>query len=194
MKSIGITGSIASGKSTVAKLMAGKKYPLFSADQVVTNLYKNKKFIQKLIKKFNLNKNENIKEQVKVKLKENKNNFKKLEKIIHPLVRREMRFFLKKRNKLVIFEIPLLLESKLGKNFNTLVYVGAKKQVRLRRFLARKKNKSLFNLLSKRQMSPLLKQQKCDYTIHNNNSLALLKKNVKNFIKKYEWNFFRYRD
>ena len=51
MKSIGITGSIASGKSTVAKLMAGKKYPLFSADQVVTNLYKNKKFIQKLIKK-----------------------------------------------------------------------------------------------------------------------------------------------
>ena len=78
MKSIGITGSIASGKSTVAKLMAGKKYPLFSADQVVTNLYKNKKFIQKLIKKFNLNKNENIKEQIKVKLKENKNNFKKL--------------------------------------------------------------------------------------------------------------------
>ena len=61
MKSIGITGSIASGKSTVAKLMAGKKYPLFSADQVVTNLYKNKKFIQKLIKKFNLIKNENIK-------------------------------------------------------------------------------------------------------------------------------------
>ena len=103
MKSIGITGSIASGKSTVAKLMAGKKYPLFSADQIVTNLYKNKKFIQKLIKKFNLNKNENIKEQIKFKLKENKNNFKKLEKIIHPLVRREMRSFLKKRNKLVIF-------------------------------------------------------------------------------------------
>jgi dephospho-CoA kinase len=186
MKSIGITGSIASGKSTVAKLMAGKKYPLFSADQVVTNLYKNKKFIQKLIKKFNLNKNENIKEQIKVKLKENKNNFKKLEKTIHPLVRKEMRSYLKKRNKLVIFEIPLLLESKLGKNFNTLVYVGAKKQVRLRRFLARKKKKFLFNLLSKRQMSPLLKQQKCDYAIHNNKSLALLKKNVKNFIKKYE--------
>ena len=97
-----------------------------------------------------------------------------------------MRSYLKKRNKLVIFEIPLLLESKLGRNFNTLVYVGAKKQVRLKRFLARKKSKSLFNLLSKRQMSPLFKQQKCDYTIYNNNSLALLKKNVKNFIKKYE--------
>ena len=90
-----------------------------------------------------------------------------------------MRSFLKKRNKLVIFEIPLLLESKLGKNFNTLVYIGAKKQVRLKRFLARKKSKSLFNLLGKRKMSPLLKQQKCDYTIYNNNSLVLLKKMLK---------------
>ena len=138
MKSIGITGSIASGKSTVAKLMAGKKYPLFSADQIVTNLYKNKKFIQKLIKKFNLNKNENIKEQIKFKLKENKNNFKKLEKTIHPLVRRKMRSFLKKRNKLVIFEIPLLLESKLGKNFNTLVYVGAKKTSKTKKVFGKK--------------------------------------------------------
>ena len=37
---IGITGSIASGKTTVAHLMARKKYPLFSADKVVDNLYK----------------------------------------------------------------------------------------------------------------------------------------------------------
>ena len=42
MKIIGITGSIASGKTTVALLMAGKKYPLFSADQIVSNLYKKK--------------------------------------------------------------------------------------------------------------------------------------------------------
>ena len=40
MKTIGITGSIASGKTTVAHLMAGKKFPLFSADTIVSNLYK----------------------------------------------------------------------------------------------------------------------------------------------------------
>ena len=40
MRIIGITGSIASGKTTVARLLAGKKYPLYSADKVVTNLYK----------------------------------------------------------------------------------------------------------------------------------------------------------
>ena len=42
MKIIGITGSIASGKTTVANLMAGKNYPIFSADIVVANLNKRK--------------------------------------------------------------------------------------------------------------------------------------------------------
>ena len=56
MKIIGITGSIASGKTTVANLMAKKKYPLFSADIVVSNLYKKKKFNKTLIKKFRLSK------------------------------------------------------------------------------------------------------------------------------------------
>ena len=39
---IGITGSIASGKTTVAKIMSGKKHPLFSADKVVSKIYKKK--------------------------------------------------------------------------------------------------------------------------------------------------------
>ena len=56
MSIIGITGSIASGKSTVAYLMAGKKYPLFNADKVVSDLYKKNFFINALTKKFKLEK------------------------------------------------------------------------------------------------------------------------------------------
>ena len=41
MIKIGITGSIASGKSTAAQLIAKKKFPLFSADKAVLDLYKN---------------------------------------------------------------------------------------------------------------------------------------------------------
>ena len=55
MRIIGITGSIASGKTTVARLLAGKKYPLYSADKVVTNLYKKKQFIKLIVKKFKIN-------------------------------------------------------------------------------------------------------------------------------------------
>ena len=42
MIKIGITGSLASGKSTVAKFMSRGKYPIFNADKVVANLYKKK--------------------------------------------------------------------------------------------------------------------------------------------------------
>ena len=97
MKIIGITGSIASGKTTVANLMSEKKYPLFSADKVVSNLYKQKKFIKSIVKTFGLNNSRKIKEKIKLILKKNNKNLYKLEAIIHPLVRKEMKIFLKKK-------------------------------------------------------------------------------------------------
>ena len=121
MKNIGITGSIASGKTTVAHLMAGKRFPLFSADTIVSNLYKKKNFNKILIKKFKLNSKKQIKEQIKLVLKRNKDNLYKLESIIHPFVQKEMISFLKKKNKTLFFEIPLLIESKLNKYFYKLV-------------------------------------------------------------------------
>ena len=43
MIKIGITGSVASGKSTVAKILSGNKYPIFNADKAVALIY-NKSF------------------------------------------------------------------------------------------------------------------------------------------------------
>jgi dephospho-CoA kinase len=186
MKIIGITGSIASGKTTVANLMKGKKYPLFSADSVVANLYKRKNFIKSIVKKFGFNNNKKIKEQVKLVLKKNRKNLYKLESIIHPLVRKEMEDFLKKKNKFLFLEIPLLIESKLKKYFDIVVFVDTKKKIRLKRYIARNGNKRTFKILDDRQLSPIVKKKICDYTINNNNSLKILRKNVKNFIKNYE--------
>ena len=98
MNIIGITGSIASGKTTVAHLMAGKRYPLFNADRVVSKLYKKKIFTEILIKKFKLSRKEKIKHQIKIILKTHKNSLYKLESIIHPFVRKEMIKFFKKKN------------------------------------------------------------------------------------------------
>ena len=186
MKIIGITGSIASGKTTVANLMAGKKYPLFSADKIVSKLYKKKSFNKILIKKFKLDSKKEIKKQIKLILKKNKNNLNKLESVIHPFVRKEMKNFLKKKKKLLFLEIPLLLESKLNNYFDKLIFVGANKNLRLERYLKKQGDKRTFILLDKRQLSPAFKKNICDYTINNNYSLAILKKNVKNFTKKYE--------
>ena len=186
MKVIGITGSIASGKTTAANLMANNKYPLFCADTIVSNLYKKKKFIKILVKKFKLSNNGKIKNQIKLILEKNEKNLYKLESIIHPFVRKEIIIFLKKKNKFLFLEIPLLIESRLNKYFDELIFVGANKNLRLKRYLKRKGNKKTFSLLDKRQLSPTLKKNICDYVIDNSYSLAILKKNVRNFIKKYE--------
>ena len=99
MKKIGITGSLASGKTTASKILSLGKGPLFSADQVVKKLY-SKKFFNKLIrKKFKIKTAKNIKAILKGKILKDKSNIKKLEHLIHPLVRKEMTKFLKKNKK-----------------------------------------------------------------------------------------------
>ena len=80
MKKIGITGSLASGKTTASKYLSSKKGPLFSADDVVKNLYKKKGFKISIAKKFNLKSISNLKENLKKKIFENTSNIKKLEK------------------------------------------------------------------------------------------------------------------
>ena len=181
MIKIGVTGSIASGKTTVARMLSGRKYPLFDADKEVNKIYKKNSFKNKIYKKFKLKNKKNIKKKIKKIISINKNSLKSLEKIIHPLVRRQLRNFVKrnKRKKFIIFEIPLLVESKLMKNYDKIVFVNSKKALRLKRYLKKGKNEKIFNLLNKRQLPPVKKIKFCDYVINNNSSLKKLKKNVK---------------
>ena len=103
MKKIGITGSLASGKTTASKYLSLRRGPLFSADNVVKNLYKKKNFQMRIIKKLSLNNKSNLKSNIKKKIYNNSSIINKLEKIIHPLVRRQMRNFIKKNRKKNLF-------------------------------------------------------------------------------------------
>ena len=111
MKKIGITGSISSGKTTVSKILSAGKGPFFSADLVVKKLYQKKSFKKKILKKFKFRNTKNIKKSLKQKILENKNNLKIMEKIIHPIVRDEMKKFIKRNKKknFIFLEIPLLI-------------------------------------------------------------------------------------
>ena len=131
MIKIGITGSIASGKTSASKILSYKKGPLFSADQEVKNFYKNSDFKKLLIKELNIKKTPNVKSLLKKKILANKKNLKKLEKIIHPMVRIKMKkfFSLYKKRKIVFCEIPLLIESKLMKYFDIIIFIKAKKKL-----------------------------------------------------------------
>ena len=186
MITIGITGSISSGKTTVAQFIAEKKYPLFSADKVVSDLYKNNKFVKLIVKKFNMSNQSDIKSEIKSIIKKNKEKLKVLESIIHPFVRKEMSNFLKKKNKFIVLEIPLLIESKLNKHFDKIIFVDAKKSLRLKRYIKRNDDVMMFETLNKRQLLPSIKKKVSDIIIINNYSLATLRKNVRKFMENYE--------
>ena len=188
MIKIGITGSLASGKTTASKILSSRRGPLFSADKAVKELYKNKNFKSLVSKKFKVKNNSQLKKSLKNLILKKKNNIKKLEKIIHPLVRKKMKNFTarNKNKKLLFYEIPLLIESKLMKYFNVIVFIKAKKQLRSRRFQSKNGDKRLFNLLNNKQMNDVKKIKFCDYVVVNEKNLNILKKNLLVIINKYE--------
>ena len=187
MIKIGITGSLASGKSTASKFLSGKRGPLFSADSAVKELYKNSSFKSLISKKFKIKNNNQIKKNLK-KIIFNNAELKKLEKIIHPMVRKKMsKFTVKNKNKKILFyEIPLLIESKLMKYFDKIIFIKSKKQIRLKRFKLKNGDLKLFNLLNSKQMSDNKKVKFCDYVVVNEKNLQILKKKLSNIISKYE--------
>tara|TARA_E500000178_G_scaffold184424_1_gene182763 strand:- start:94 stop:660 length:567 start_codon:yes stop_codon:yes gene_type:complete len=188
MIKIAITGSLASGKTTASKIISTKRGPLFSADKAVKEIYKNKQFKSLVSKRFRIKNNSQIKKTLKKLILKNKVNINKLERIIHPLVRKKMKnFSLQNRNKkLLFYEIPLLTESKLMKYFNVIIFIKTKKKLRLKRFKSKNGDKRLFNLLNNKQMKDENKIKFCDYTVVNEKNLNILKRKLLDIIKKYE--------
>ena len=187
MIKIGITGSLASGKTTASKILSFRRGPLFSADKAVKELYKNKRFKSLVSRRFRIKNNSQIKKSLKKLVLKNKFNIKKLEKIIHPLVRKKMQNFTLQNSdkKLLFYEIPLLIESKLMKHFNVVVFIKAKKKLRLKRFKSKNGDKNLFNLLNKKQMNDEKKIKFCDHIVVNEKNLNILKKKLLVIINKY---------
>lgn len=184
---IGVIGDIGSGKSHAARIFG---YPVFNADKEVARLYKkNKKCYKKLKKKlpkyitsFPIKKNEIFKA-----ILDNKKNLKKIVKIIHPLVRSKMNEFIKqnKGKRIVILDIPLLLENKINKKSDILIFINAKKKLINRRIRKRHGvNLKIVKELKKLQLPLELKKRKADFVIENNFNNNFIKKNVKKVLRK----------
>ena len=82
-----------------------------------------------------------------------------------------MRIFIKKykKNKIIVFDIPLLLENKLNEKKYILIFVDAKKKDILKRLKKRPNyNKEIVKKLKKFQLSLEIKKKKSNYIIKNN--------------------------
>ncbi len=187
MIKIGILGQIGSGKSYISKLFG---YPVFNADQEVIKIYKkDKKCFNKLKKKLpdHVHSFPIKKIELQNAILNNQKNLFKINKIVHPIVRNKMKKFLIKNsnNKIVVLDVPLLLENKLNKKNYILIYVNAKKKQILKRLKLRKNfNSNILKKLAKTQLKLDQKRKKSDFIINNNFKRNTVKKNVKLIVRK----------
>ena len=186
MIKIGILGDIGSGKSFVAKKFG---YPVFCADHEVSKLYKkDKKIFNKLKKKlpkyiisFPIDK-----KQISNAILANRFNLKKIEKVVHQKIQKKLRLFLNKnKNKrIVVLDIPLLLENKINKKNDIMIFIDSKK-IDISKRLKRRKNhnQKILNRFKKIQLSLDYKKKKSQFTIKNKFTEKSVKLGIKKILK-----------
>ena len=186
MIKIGILGDIGSGKSFIAKHFG---YPVFNADEEVGKLYKEdikifnklKKRLPKHFTKFPISKRE-----VSKAILANNSNLKKIVKIIHRKIRDKLRIFLK-RNKnrgIVILDVPLLLENRINKKNDILVFVQSNKLEVLKRLKKRKNfNYNLYLKFKKIQLPLEFKKKNSNFVIKNDFKKKTIRKHVNIILK-----------
>jgi|TARA_B110000046_G_scaffold117188_1_gene124135 dephospho-CoA kinase len=184
---IGILGNIGSGKSYVAKNFG---YPVFNADIEVSKLYKKdkkifnklKKVLPKYIYSFPINKDE-----ISSAILANKFNLKKIIKIVHLEIKKKMNIFLKKniKKKIVVLDIPLLLENKINEKNDILIFVESKKLDIFKNLKKRKNfNLKLLKKFKNIQLSSDYKKKKSNFIIKNDFTYKSVNKGIKKILKK----------
>ena len=182
---IALIGDIGSGKTHVSKKF---NYPVFNADNEVSKLYnksrkcynKFKKNFPKYITKFPIEK-----KQLSKVILANQNNLKKIIKIVHPEIRNQMNKFLKKnkKRKVVVLDIPLLIENKINKRGDILIFIDAEKKEINKRLKRRNNiNMELIKKFKKLQLPVEIKKKKANFVIKNNFNNNFVKKSVKNIL------------
>ena len=178
---VGVIGDIGSGKSFISKLF---KSPVFNADREVNILYKNNlecfsklnKKLPNFVKSFPILKSQLIKAII-----HDKKNLKRISSVVHPLVRKKMKLFVNKnkKSKIIILDIPLLIENKLYNEKDIIIYVNADKNKIINRLKKRKNyNKKIFLNLRKNQSNLLKKRKLANYIVDNNFSPNIMRKKI----------------
>ena len=181
---LGLTGSIAMGKTTVSNMFRDLGTPVWCADNEVNRLYKkngaatNEIEIQfpSVVIETGVDKN-----KLRDLIHEDNSVLKKIEGIVHPLLDISKCDFIKKNKTLplIIFDIPLLFEKKQEKNFDAVLVVTASETTQKKRVLSRKNiTEKDFQLIKRNQMNEKEKLKRADFLINTDKSLTETKQDV----------------
>ena len=154
---IGITGSIACGKSLVSNYLQEKGYTIIDADKIGHMALENDEVKKQLVNKFgkSILKNNEVNRVTLGKLVfENNENLKELNNIIHPQIRKNIseQIQVHKNEKLVFVDVPLLFEAKFDDLVEKIIVISLDEKIQLERLMNR-------NSLSKEEALQRIKSQ-----------------------------------
>lgn len=178
---IGITGSFGSGKTTIANLFKKYNFKIINVDRLYKDIHeKNKPLKNKIKKEFGTINRAELKNIVF----KNSKRLKKLNKITHPLILKEIKKALKKlKNKNILIDIPLLIEANATNLVDKIIVVKCKQETQIKRILKKKKyTKEDINNIIKSQMPLKEKIKYADFVIDNDNSINKTKNQVNRII------------
>ena len=174
---LGLTGAIASGKSTTAAMLAERGIPVFSADDAVHDLYRGPA-VASVGKAFpGTVKNGAVDRRILGEaLARDPAAIARLEALIHPLVGRAERRFIKEAKaagqKMVVLDYPLLFETGADKRVDHIIVTTAPAPVRRERALSRPRmSPKMYRLLSARQLTDREKRARADYVVDTGRGL-----------------------
>jgi dephospho-coA kinase len=171
---IGITGSIACGKSTVSNYLKSKGYIVIDADKIGHEALDDDYVKEKLVLAFGneiLEDNKINRQKLGELVFGNSSNLNVLNSIIHPEIRKKILEKIDKNNdkELIFIDVALLFEAKFDDLVDKIIVVYVDKNTQLTRLMKRNsisKKEALSRIVS--QMSPIEKAKLGDYTVNNN--------------------------
>ncbi len=181
---IGITGSIATGKSTVLKAFADLGVPVFSADTAVAELYEGEAVARVEALFPGVAHDGRIdRALLSKKLGEDPAGFKRLEAVVHPLVRARIAQFLDtaeaQGHALAVVEVPLLFESGHDYGFDAIAVTFVDEAIQRERALARPgMSVEKLNTILARQTPQAEKKRRATYLFDTGSSVAQTQKEV----------------
>ncbi|MFN7037952.1 MAG: dephospho-CoA kinase [Alphaproteobacteria bacterium] len=193
-KIIGLTGSIAMGKSYIANIFTSMNIAVFDADKEIKKLFLKPEVIKKISLIFpecliNQKLNTAI---LAEKVFANKSQLNKLESILYPYLNKGINKFINSNSNIIVIDIPLLFEKNYHIKFDEIITVSTSKYTQTKRVLKRSNmTKEKLNNILKNQFSDSKKKLRSNHIIYTGGSKASCIKQVKNIlydIQNYELN------
>jgi dephospho-CoA kinase len=185
---VGLTGSIATGKSTVLDFIAAEGVPVISSDEIVHKLYSGAAVapVERLFPGVSSPRGID-REQLSRRLVAEPERLKELEAIVHPLVRNEIAYFFKaeqgRNAPLAVADIPLLFEGGFDYGLDAVIVTSVDPAIQRQRALRREgMSVEKFEAVLARQMPQDEKIRRATYVIDTSGSLQETQKEVRELV------------